>query len=101
MRAGITGILASIKAFSESDHTEDLKTIDVPTLILHSDDDQTVPIAASAMVSATLVKGSILKAYPGFSNGMCTVDKDQINADLLARRRKNRFGNDRSRGRCV
>jgi non-heme chloroperoxidase len=70
MLAGITGILASIKAFSESDHSEDLKTIDVPTLILHGDDDQIVPISASAMVSATLVKGSTLKVYPGFSNGI-------------------------------
>src|SRR4029077_1215399 len=71
MQAGIPGILASIKAFSESDHTDDLKTIDVPTLLLHGDDDQIVPIAASAMVSATLVKGSTLKVYPGLSNGMC------------------------------
>src|SRR5712692_10559915 len=55
MQAGLPGILASIKAFSESDHTDDLKRIDVPTLILHGDDDQIVPIAASAMVSATLV----------------------------------------------
>ena len=84
MQAGIPGILASIKAFSENDHTDDLKRIDVPTLILHGDDDQIVPIAASAMVSATLVKGSTLKVYPGFSNGMSTVNKDQINTDLLA-----------------
>ena len=84
MQAGIPGILASIKAFSESDHTDDLKTIDVPTLIMHGDDDQIVPIAASAMVSATLVEGSTLKVYPGFSNGMCTVNKNQINTDLLA-----------------
>jgi len=84
MQAGIPGILASIKAFAESDHTDDLKTIDVPTLIMHGDDDQIVPIAASAKVSATLVKGSTLKVYPGFSNGMCTVNKDQINTDLLA-----------------
>jgi non-heme chloroperoxidase len=84
MQAGLPGILASIKAFSESDHTDDLKRIDVPTLIMHGDDDQIVPIAASAMVSATLVKGSTLKVYPGFSNGMCTVNKDEINADLLA-----------------
>jgi non-heme chloroperoxidase len=84
MQAGIPGILASIKAFSESDHTDDLQTIDVPTLIMHGDDDQIVPIAASAMVSATLVKGSALKVYPGFSNGMYTVNKDQINTDLLA-----------------
>jgi non-heme chloroperoxidase len=84
MQAGIPGILASIKAFSESDHTDDLQTIDVPTLIMHGDDDQIVPIAASAMVSATLVKGSTLRVYPGFSNGMYTVNKDQINTDLLA-----------------
>jgi non-heme chloroperoxidase len=84
MQAGIPGILASIKAFAESDHTDDLKTIDVPTLIMHGDDDEIVPIAASARVSATLVKGSTLKVYPGFSNGMCTVNKDQINTDLLA-----------------
>ena len=84
MQAGIPGILASIKAFSESDHTNDLKRIDVPTLILHGDDDQIVPIATSAMVSATLVKGSTLTVYPGFSNGMCTVNKDQIKTDLLA-----------------
>jgi non-heme chloroperoxidase len=84
MQAGLPGILASIRAFSENDHTDDLKRIDVPTLILHGDDDQIVPIAASAMVSAALVKGSTLKVYPGFSNGMCTVNKDQINADLLA-----------------
>ena len=84
MQAGLPGILASIKAFSESDHTDDLKRIDVPTLILHGDDDQIVPIAASAMVSATLVKASTLKVYPGFSNGMCTVNKNQINPDLLA-----------------
>ena len=56
----------------------------MPTLILHGDDDQIVPIAASAMVSATLVKGSTLTVYPGFSNGMYTVNKDQINTDLLA-----------------
>ena len=84
MQAGLPGILASIKGFSESDHTDDLKRIDVPTLIMHGDDDQIVPIAASAMVSATLVKGSTLKVYPGFSNGMCTVNKNQINTDLLA-----------------
>ena len=84
MRAGLIGILASIKAFAESDHSEDLRRIDVPTLILHGDDDQIVPVAASAMVSATLVKGSTLKVYPGFSNGMSTVNKDQINTDLLA-----------------
>src|SRR5260370_511687 len=82
--ADIPAIVAYIEAFSESDHRDDLKAIDVPTLILHGDDDQIVPITASAMVSATLVKGSTLKVYPGLSNGMCTVNKDQINTDLLA-----------------
>jgi non-heme chloroperoxidase len=56
----------------------------VPTLIMHGDDDQIVPIGPSAMLSAKLVKGSALKVYPCFSHGMCTVNKDQINADLLA-----------------
>jgi non-heme chloroperoxidase len=83
MRAGLIGVLASIKAFAESDHTEDLRKIDVPTLILHGEDDQIVPVAASARVSAALVKGSKLKVYPGLSNGMCTINKDQINSDLL------------------
>jgi non-heme chloroperoxidase len=83
MQAGFKGVIDCIKAFSETDFTEDLKKIDVPTLILHGDDDQIVPIAASAMLSAKLVKGSTLKVYPGLSHGMCTVNKDQINADLL------------------
>jgi len=61
-----------------------MKKIDVSTLILHGDDDQIVPIAASAMHTAKLVKDATLKVYPGFSHGMCTVNKDQINADLLA-----------------
>ena len=73
-----------IKAFSETDFTEDLKVIDVPTLVMHGDDDQIVPIAASAIPTAKLVKKSTLKVYPGLSHGMCTVNKDQINADLLA-----------------
>jgi non-heme chloroperoxidase len=73
-----------IKAFSETDFTEDLKRIDVPTLILHGDDDQIVPIAASAPLSAKLVKNSTLKIYPGFPHGMPTTNADQINADLLA-----------------
>jgi non-heme chloroperoxidase len=83
MQAGFKGVIDCIKAFSETDFTEDLKKIDVPTLIMHGDDDQIVPIAASAMLSAKLVKGSTLKVYPGLSHGMCTVNKDQINADLL------------------
>ena len=73
-----------IKAFSETDFTEDLKKIDVPTLILHGDDDQIVPIGASAQMSSRLVQKPTLKVYPGFSHGMCTVNADTINADLLA-----------------
>jgi len=84
MQAGFKGVIDCIKAFSETDFTEDLKRIDVPTLIMHGDDDQIVPIDASAMLSSKLVKGSTLKIYPGFSHGMCSVNKDQINADLLA-----------------
>ncbi len=84
MLAGHKSALDCIKAFSETDFTEDLQKFDVPTLILHGDDDQIVPIGASAMRSAALVKGSTLKVYPGLSHGMCTINKDQINADLLA-----------------
>jgi non-heme chloroperoxidase len=84
MLGGHKGELDCIKAFSETDFTEDLKKIDVPTLIMHGDDDQIVPIAASAPLAAKLVKGSTLKIYPGLSHGMCTVNKDQINTDLLA-----------------
>jgi non-heme chloroperoxidase len=84
MQAGFKGVIDCIKAFSETDFTEDLKRIDVPTLIMHGDDDQIVPIGASAMLSSKLVKNSSLKVYPGFPHGMCTVNKDQINADLLA-----------------
>ncbi len=72
-----------IKAFSETDFTEDLEKIDMPTLILHGDDDQIVPIAASAMRSAKLVKGATLKVYPGLPHGLCSTHKDQVNADLL------------------
>ena len=84
MLAGHKSALDCIKAFSETDFTEDLGRFDVPTLILHGDDDQIVPIGASAMRTATLVKGSTLKVYPGLSHGMCAINKDQINADLLA-----------------
>lgn len=83
MLAGHKNALDCIKAFSETDFTEDLKKFDVPTLILHGDDDQIVPIGASAMLSSKLVKGATLKVYPGLSHGMCTINKDQINADLL------------------
>ena len=73
-----------IKAFSETDFTEDLKKIDVPTLIIHGDDDQIVPIGASALLSSKIVKGATLKVYPGAPHGLCSTLKDQINADLLA-----------------
>ena len=73
-----------IKAFSETDFTEDLKKFDVPTLILHGDDDQIVPIGASALLSSKLVKGAKLKVIPGAPHGMCSTLKDQINAELLA-----------------
>jgi non-heme chloroperoxidase len=73
-----------IKAFSETDFTEDLKKIDVPTLVLHGDDDQIVPIADSALLSAKLVRGATLKVIPGGPHGMCSTLKNQINAELLA-----------------
>jgi non-heme chloroperoxidase len=72
-----------IAAFAQTDFTEDLKKFDVPTLIMHGDDDQVVPIAISALVSAKLVKGAELKVYPGLPHGMCSTHKDLINADLL------------------
>ena len=84
MQGSVIGAYDCIKAFSETDFTEDLKRFDVPTLILHGDDDQIVPIGASAMLAAKLVKDSTLRVYPGLSHGMCTVNKDRINADLLA-----------------
>jgi len=73
-----------IKAFSETDFTEDLKKFDMPTLILHGDDDQIVPIGAAALISAKIVKNAKLKVYPGFPHGMPKTHADQINADLLA-----------------
>jgi non-heme chloroperoxidase len=84
MQCSINGAYDCIKAFSETDFTEDLEKIDVPTLILHGDDDQIVPIGASALMSAKLVKSSTLKVYPGAPHGMCTTLADQVNADLLA-----------------
>jgi non-heme chloroperoxidase len=84
MMAGLPASYFCIKAFSETDMTEDLKKIDVPTLILHGDDDQIVPIADSAMLSAKLVKNVELKIYKGAPHGMCTTEKDKVNQDLLA-----------------
>ena len=84
MQAGFKGAYDCIKAFSETDFTEDLKKIDVPTLIIHGDDDQIVPIGASALLSAKLVKDATLKVYPGAPHGLPSTHKDQVNADLLA-----------------
>ena len=84
MMAGFPASYFCIKAFSETDLTEDLKRFDVPTLILHGDDDQIVPIADSAMLSSKLVKGAKLVVYPGAPHGMCTTLKDKVNAELLA-----------------
>ena len=83
MMAGMPASYFCIKVFSETDLTEDLKKFDVPTLILHGDDDQIVPIGASALLTAKIVKDAELKIYKGAPHGMCTTHKDQVNADLL------------------
>jgi len=90
MQAGFNAAYECIKAFSETDLTEDLKKIDVPTLILHGDDDQIVPIADSALLSAKIVKNATLKVYQGAPHGIPATLKDQINADLLAFFRENK-----------
>jgi non-heme chloroperoxidase len=82
--AGFPASYFCVKAFSETDLTEDLKKFDIPTLILHGDDDQIVPIADSALLSAKIVKDATLKVYKGAPHGMCTTRKDQVNEDLLA-----------------
>lgn len=84
MMGGANAQHEGIKAFSETDFTDDLKTIDVPTLVMHGDDDQIVPIADSAPLSAKLLKNSTLKVYKGFPHAMCTTNADVVNADLLA-----------------
>jgi len=84
MRAGHKNTLDCIKAFSETDFTEDLKKFDVPTLIIHGDDDQVVPIGAAALRSSKLVKNATLKIYAGAPHGLADTHKDQLNADLLA-----------------
>jgi non-heme chloroperoxidase len=83
MQAGFKSAIDCIKAFSETDFTEDLKKFNVPTLILHGDDDQIVPIDASAKAAAKLIPGAQLKVYPGGSHGMCSTQKDTVNEDLL------------------
>lgn len=84
MQGGLKNELDSIKAFSETDFTDDLKKFDVPTLIIHGDDDQIVPIKTSAMLSSKLIKNATLKIYPGGSHGLADTHKDQLNTDLLA-----------------
>jgi non-heme chloroperoxidase len=83
MMAGHKAVYDCVKAFSETDQTEDLKKFDVPTLLLHGDDDQIVPIADSALLSAKLVKGATLKIIPGAPHGVCSTLKNEINAELL------------------
>jgi len=83
MQCGLNAAYECIKAFSETDFTGDLKKFDVPTLILHGDDDQIVPIGSAALMSSKIVKGAILKVYPGAPHGMCSTLKDQINTELL------------------
>ena len=84
MMGGAHPQYACVKAFSETDFTEDLKSIDAPVLIMHGDDDQIVPIADSALLSAELVKHGTLKVYPGLPHGMCTTHADVVNPDLLS-----------------
>jgi non-heme chloroperoxidase len=84
MMAGHKAVYDCIKAFSETDFTEDLKKFDVPTLIIHGDDDQIVPIGSAALRSSKIVKNAILKIYPGLPHGMCSTAKDKVNAELCA-----------------
>ncbi|MFZ7127704.1 MAG: alpha/beta fold hydrolase [Desulfobacterales bacterium] len=84
MMGGAKAHYDGIKAFSETDFTEDLQVLDVPTLIMHGEDDQIVPIANSALLSGKLVKNGTLKVYPKFPHGMCTTHPDVINPDILA-----------------
>lgn len=84
MMGGLKGQYDCIKAFSETDQNEDLRKFDVPTLIIHGDDDQIVPIVAAGNLSSKLVKGAVFKVYPGAPHGLAVTHKDQLNADLLA-----------------
>jgi non-heme chloroperoxidase len=84
MQAGFKAVHDCIKVFSETDHTEDLKSFDVPTLVLHGQDDQIVPIGASALLSAKLIRNARLRVYEDAPHGMCSTHKDQVNAELLA-----------------
>jgi non-heme chloroperoxidase len=84
MMGGAKAHYDGIKAFSETDFTDDLKAVEVPTLVMHGDDDQIVPIADSALLSAKLLRKGTLKVYPKFPHGMCTTHADVIDPDLLA-----------------
>lgn len=84
MQGSVKSQYDTVKAFSETDFTADLKKIDVPTLVMHGDDDQIVPIADAGLLSAKLIPGAELKVYPGFGHGMALTNAEQINADLLA-----------------
>jgi len=84
MQAGFKNVFDCIKAFSETDQTEDLRKLNVPTLLIHGDDDQIVPIGASAHAAVKIAPKAQLKVYPGAPHGLCSTHKDQVNADLLA-----------------
>jgi non-heme chloroperoxidase len=84
MMGGANAHYEGIKAFSETDQTDDLKSITVPTLVLQGDDDQVVPYKDASERQAKLLRNATLKIYPGYPHGMCTTNADQINADLLA-----------------
>jgi non-heme chloroperoxidase len=84
VQASLKAVYDCVKAFSETDFTEDLKKFDVPTLLIHGDDDQVVPFGASSQLSSKLVNGAMMKIYPGAPHGLCSTHKDQVNEDLLA-----------------
>jgi non-heme chloroperoxidase len=84
MSGGVKAHYDCVKAFSETDFTEDLKKIEIPVLVMHGDDDQIVPIGAAGLMSAKILKNSTLKVYPGFPHGMATTHADRIDADVLA-----------------
>ena len=84
MQVGLKGAYDCVKAFSETDFTEDLKRFNIPTLFIHGDDDQIVPIGAASLIASKIVKGATLKIYPGAPHGLTATHRDQFNADLLA-----------------
>ena len=84
MQSGLNAAFDCVKAFSETDFTEDLQRFDVPTLIIHGDDDQIVPMGAAAMLSSKLIRNARLEIYKGAPHGLCSTLKDRVNADLLS-----------------